>query len=98
MSRQCQKRVQMREWVEALRAGPPPFPKFPGNSALPLALMADGQVARVGLLNLLGIEPDRFLRERERGLLDVFRVGRFHALEVPPSHSGPATDYLLEGV
>jgi hypothetical protein len=83
--------------IAALRA-PRPFVALPGGGdPLPRTRLRAGQVAKVGHLVLLGIEPARYIREQRRGLLDVFSLGGgLYALEVPPSHAGPPSDYLAE--
>jgi hypothetical protein len=83
--------------VAALRA-PRPFVALPaGGDHLPRARLRAGQIAKVGHLVLLGIRPDRYIREQRRGLLDVFALGGgLYALEVPPGHAGPPADYLVE--
>ena len=85
--------------INALRA-PRPFVGLPaGGDHLPRARLRAGQVAKVGHLTLLGIEPARYIREQRRGILDVFSLGGgLYALEVPPCHDGPPLDYLVEAV
>lgn len=80
--------------IAALRRNPP-LPL--GGDLLPRARLAAGHFAQVGLLKLVGIGRDRFERELRLGLNDVFRLGNgLHAIEVPPDHEGPWTDYLQE--
>ena len=83
--------------IAALRA-PRPFVPLPfGGDPLPRARLRAGQIAKVGHLVLLGIRPDRYIREQRRGQLDVFSLGGgLYALEIPPCHSGPPCDYLVE--
>jgi hypothetical protein len=83
--------------ISALRA-PRPIVALPaGGDLFPRARLRAGQVAKVGLLTLLGIEPARYIREQRRGLLDVFALGNgLFAVEIPANHDGPPSDYLVE--
>lgn len=83
--------------IAALRGGSlVPLP--PGGDALPRARLQAGRFAQVGHLLLLGISQERYLREQRRGLLDLFQLGpACFALEVPPDHIGPPTDFLEAG-
>lgn len=86
--------LRARAEIHALRSWRASWPF--GENALPMALLAHGNAAMVGKLKLLGIDADRYERELQRGQLDVFKLGRTYAVEIPPSHCGPWTDYLVE--
>ena len=86
--------LRARAEIHALRSWRASWPF--GENALPMALLAHGNAAMVGKLKLLGIDADRYERELQRGQLDVFKLGRTCAVEIPPSHCGPWTDYLVE--
>jgi hypothetical protein len=86
--------LRARAEIHALRSwrAPRPF----AENVLPMALLAHGNAAMVGKLKLLGIDADRYERELQRGQLQVFKLGRTYALEIPHTHLGPWTDYLVE--
>lgn len=85
--------------IQALRGHPQPYQNHTGNDLLPRARLAAGQFARVGLLNLLGIDSRRYRRELRLGLNEVFRLGPgLFALEVPHDYEGPWTDWLEEAL
>ena len=86
--------LRARAEIQALRSWRASWPF--GENALPMALLAHGNAAMVGKLKLLGIDADRYERELQRGQLEVFKLGRTYALEIPHNHSGPWTDYLVE--
>lgn len=66
------------------------------GSVLPQALAAFDQPFMLGLLRVMRITPDRYERELQRCLLDVYKVGGVYLLELPVGHEGPWTDLLFE--
>jgi len=78
------------------RTQPPIIAPYLFQNALPLALLASGEPVMIGHLKLLRISPERYRRELELGILDLFRIGHFYALEICVAHEGPWTDFLVE--
>jgi len=84
-----------QQQIQALRSWRAPR-AYPSQNALPLSLLAAGRPATFGALTLLQIDCKRYQQELKRGVNEVFRLGRTYAVEIPPSHCGPWTDYLVE--
>jgi len=82
-----------QQQIQALRSWRAPR-AYPSQNALPLSLLAAGRPATFGALTLLQIDCRRYQQELKRGVNEVFRLGRTYALEIPPSHCGPWTDFI----
>ena len=87
--------LRARAEIHALRSWRAPRP-YAVQNALPLSLLSTGKPATYGALKLLQIDRNRYHRELQRGQLEVFKLGPTYALEIPHTHIGPWTDYLVE--
>jgi len=59
-------------------------------------LLATGKPVAFGCLTLMQIGRDRYHRELQKGINEVFRLGPIFSLEIPHHHVGPWTDFAEE--